>query len=304
MGREDILRRIDDAFSTGEGPRIAVLQGMGGQGKSQVALEYCQRKRNDPYKTIFWVDATTENTTIAGFQSIAERLKTSADNMPDPKSRIKFVLHTLSSRSTSWLLVFDNYDNPDTFPSIQDFFPQGELGAILVTGRHAHLSALVIENSANYIEMPGLDKDAALDLLIRHSQSKSFHSEDADNIVQRLGSHPLALTQAASYIQEQKISFSEFLEEYKCQKRLILENTPMLSQYRKKLGDAEREISLSAFTTWELSFQKLRSQATEHGVEEKLLTLFAFFHEMDISEQFFAKSDFGEYYPETARKLE
>ena len=94
VGREDILRKIDDAFSIGEGPRIAVLQGMGGQGKSQVALEYCQRKRNDPYKTIFWVDATTENTTIADFQSIAERLKTPTDNLPNRESRIKFVLHT------------------------------------------------------------------------------------------------------------------------------------------------------------------------------------------------------------------
>ncbi len=43
VGREDILRKIDEALSDGSGPHYAVLQGMGGQGKTQVALEYCYR---------------------------------------------------------------------------------------------------------------------------------------------------------------------------------------------------------------------------------------------------------------------
>ena len=45
VGREDILQKIDKALSDGSGPRYAVLQGMGGQGKSQVALEYCHREK-------------------------------------------------------------------------------------------------------------------------------------------------------------------------------------------------------------------------------------------------------------------
>ena len=47
------MNRIDEVLSIGQGPRIAVIHGMGGQSKSQVALEYCHRKINSPYSAIF-----------------------------------------------------------------------------------------------------------------------------------------------------------------------------------------------------------------------------------------------------------
>ena len=53
------------------------------------------------------------------------------------------------------------------------------------------------------------------------------------------------------------------MDQYKRRKKTILENTPQLSRYRKKLGNAEEETSLNVFTTWELSFQQLRSEAPE-----------------------------------------
>ena len=189
----------------------------------------------------------------------------------------------------------------------KDFFPEGELGAILVNGRHAHLRQLVNEHSANYIQMPGLEKDAALDLLIKQSGNEDLSTEDSVDIVRRLGFHPLALAQAAAYTQEQNISFSKFLEKYKRQRRLILDNTPTISEYRKKIGDAEKETSLNVFTTWEFSLQQLQSSATEPRVEETLLTLFAFFNEQDISEELLSialrKQSFIPGLPELAERL-
>ncbi len=288
VGREDIISRIDQAFSAGQGPRIAVLQGMGGQGKSQVALEYCHRKKNSAYSAIFWVDATDENTTIGSFQSISERLKSPTDYLPDSDARVAFVLRALKSRFTSWLLVFDNYDDPTAFPNIRDFFPENDLGAILVTGRHADAGALVIGRGFGFIELPGLDKEAALTLLIEQSEIKDPSYQDAETIVERLGYHALALTQAGAFIRKREITLSKFLNDYKCRRELILKNTPQLSQYRKKLGDAEKETSLNVFTTWELSFQQLQSHSTEESLEIKILTLFAFFDPKDISERFLA----------------
>jgi len=288
VGREDIISRIDQAFSAGQGPRIAVLQGMGGQGKSQVALEYCHRKKNSPYSAIFWVDATNENTTIGSFQSISERIKSPTDHIPDSDARVAFVLRALTLRFTSWLLVFDNYDDPTSFPNIRDFFPENDLGAILVTGRHADACALVIGRDIGFIKLPGLDKEAALALLIEQSEIKDPSSQDAETIVERLGYHALALTQAGAYIRKREITLSKFLNDYKCRRELILKNTPQLSQYRKKLGDAEKETSLNVFTTWELSFQQLQSHSTEESLEIRILTLFAFFDPKDISERFLA----------------
>jgi len=200
-------------------------------------------------------------------------------------------------------MIFDNYDDPAAF-SIQDFFPGGELGAILVTSRHADAGELVVEDSTSFIKLQGLEKDAALDLLIQQSQTKEPNSEDAENIVERLGYHPLAITQAGAYIRKRKIAFCKFLDDYKHRRKMILENTPQLSQYRKKLGNAEKETSLNVFTTWELSFQQLQSQTTRDGIETRFLTLFAFFDNKDISEQLFAKFAATDSFPETTKLLE
>ncbi len=261
---------------------------MGGQGKSQVALEYCHRKRDRPYSAIFWVDATTQDRVEGSFQSISERIKKQTDYLPDINARVAFVLRMLTSWTIQWLMVFDNYDNPDTFPNIRDFIPRSELGAILVTSRHPDSDALVVNQSSHFIELFGLEEGAAVTLLIQQSQTNEGISEDAKKIVKRLVCHPLAVTQAGAYIRKRKLRLCEFMDHYKRRKKTILENTPQLSQYRKRLDNAEEETSLNVFTTWELSFQQLRSEAPENNVEAKLLTLLAFFDEKDISEQLFA----------------
>ena len=199
-----------------------------------------------------------------------------------------FVLRMLTSWTVQWLMVFDNYDNPDTFPNIQDFIPQSEFGGILVTCRHLDSNALVINQSSHFIELFGLEEDAAVALLIQQSQTSEGISEDAKKIVKRLVRHPLAITQAGAYIRKRKLRLSEFVDHYKRRKKIILESTPQLSQYRKRLGKNEEETSLKVFTTWELSFQQLRSEVSEDGVEAKLLTLLAYFNETDISKQLFA----------------
>ena len=147
---------------------------------------------------------------------------------------------------------------------------------------------MVVNQSSHFIELFGLEEGAAVTLLIQQSQTNEGISEDAKKIVKRLVCHPLAVTQAGAYIRKRKLRLCKFLDHYKRRKKIILENTPQLSQYRKRLGDAEEETSLNVFTTWELPFQQLRSEAPENNVEAKLLTLLAFFDEKDISEQLFA----------------
>ena len=118
FGREEILQKIDEALSDGSNPHYAVLQGMVVQGKTQVALEYCHRKKNNPYSAIFWVDATTQDRVEGSFQSISERIKRRTDNLPDVKASVAFFLKMFTSWTVQWLMVFDNYDKPDTFPNI------------------------------------------------------------------------------------------------------------------------------------------------------------------------------------------
>lgn len=234
---------------------------------------------------------------------MSERIKLGTDYLPDINARLAFVLRILTSWTIQWLMVFDNYDNPDALPNIRDFFPQSEYGAILVTSRHPDSNALVINQSNHFIELLGLEEDDAVTLLIQQSETKNAIPADAKTIIKRLGSHPLAITQAGAYIRIRKLELCNFLDHYNRRRRIILENTPQLSVYRKRLGNAEGETSLNVFTIWELSFQQLQSQVSENNIEAKLLTLFAFFDEKDISEQLFAEFDSGQEEMSESAKL-
>ncbi len=193
----------------------------------------------------------------------------------------------LTSWTVQWLMVFDNYDNLATFPNIRDFIPQSKFSAMLVTSRHPGSNDLVINQSNHFIELFGLEESAAVALLVQQSQTNEAIFSDAKKIVERLGCHPLALTQAGAYIRKRKMRLCDFMDHYKRRKKIILGSTPQLSQYIKRLGNAEEETSLYMFTTWELSFRQLQSEASEDGVEAKILTLLAYFNEKDISEQLF-----------------
>ena len=271
----------------GPGPHIAVIRGIGGQGKSQVAMEYCHRERDGPPPDIFWIDATSENSITSTFVSISGLISTETDQLLNNDARIAFVRRKFASWSTRLLLVFDNYDNPHDFPNIRDFFPPNNLTSILVTGRHADIDALVLGQGANLIELSGLGDVAAVELLEHHSQVTETNSKFGEEIVRRLGYHPLAITQAGSYIRKGGIQLGEFMGIYKQEKEEILKNTTQLSQYRRRLGDTEKETSLNVFTTWQLSFQQLLSQTSEDSAAVKLLRLLAFFDNNDISEWIF-----------------
>jgi hypothetical protein len=167
VGREDILARIETGFSSGSAPRIVVLRGLGGQGKTQVALEYCSRAKSTEVRGIFWVEAASESALRKSFESIAERVKGPDDTLQDADARVAFVLEKLGTSPYAWLMVFDNYDDPVSFNNIQDFMPMGEHGSLLVTSRHAAADSLADEGNA--IELPGLDERDALELLFKQS---------------------------------------------------------------------------------------------------------------------------------------
>ena len=197
------------------------------------------------------------------------------------------MIRELESWSVRWLLVFDNYDDPHTFSNIKDFIPRSGLGAILVTSRHGDSSALVVDEPNNFIELQGLPEQAALDLLAQECGVRDLDPVKAMPIVEMLGYHPLAITQAGAYIKKRDVHIDDFIDHYNRRRKTILEHTPLLSQYKRKLGDAEEEVALNVFTNCELSFQHLASQTKRDSREIKLLTLFAFFDRKNISEQVF-----------------
>jgi hypothetical protein len=126
IGREEELRQIGSYFHHQiDRPRILVLHAMGGQGKSQIALEYC-RQAQKIYRGVFWIHSSSASTAVQSLVSIAQELDGSAVKaLDDDDAKVKFALRTLEQWDDRWLMVFDNYDDSTTFSEAEQYIPRG-----------------------------------------------------------------------------------------------------------------------------------------------------------------------------------
>ena len=156
MGRKDELTKLREAFQgSGFQRKIVILHGLGGIGKTQLAVTFLKERR-DVYSAIFWLNGNNEDTLKQSFTGIAKRLYAEYPSSTllrmavegrDAEQIVKAVNQWLSTRrNTRWMLVFDNIDNPK-LPGIEDpqaydirsYFPEAHQGSILVTTRSSRL---------------------------------------------------------------------------------------------------------------------------------------------------------------------
>ena len=127
VGRKAELDKISSHFATGSRknrPQVLILHALGGQGKSQIAIEYCQISA-EQYAGIFWVNASSEDLAIQSYARVATALSgNSSLEIGDGDTAVNFVTSFLKDWDQRWLLIFDNYDKPEEFPSIQKFIPE------------------------------------------------------------------------------------------------------------------------------------------------------------------------------------
>jgi tetratricopeptide (TPR) repeat protein len=255
---------------------------MGGAGKTQLALEYCRRMKDERrLGAIFWLDASSRNTLYSSIETAAKQLR--PDRLfNNPDAAVALVNDILSSWSERWLLVFDNLDNPEDLPGIFSFFPASHCGSILITSRHAGSKEL-----GQSIELDRMERKEGLQLLLGPSDVDPDELDAAKQILSLLGNLPLAIDQARAYISKRQLRLRAFVTEYERRKRSAMQETPRFWQYRRMLPSEEKETSLSLLTTWEMSLQFLGvgEQAAEL---EKVITLFAFFNPVNIGEQLFS----------------
>ena len=292
--RKKLSSRLEKLFSNGSNGstpclRTVVLLGMGGAGKTQVALRFCrQMKQNGRFRGIFWLDASSRNALESSMLAICKRLLPGrlVDN---PRDGVSLVTTTLSDWMNPWMLVFDNLDNLEDFPDIVRFFPNSGSGCILITSRSASSKDL-----GEVIEIEQMEKDEGLELLLSGSQTVA-NDVAAEKILARLEYLPLAIALVRAYLSKQKLSLVDFEEGYERRKANFMAETPRVWQYRRVLhGNPETPLNL--LTTWELSF-KLLDDEMDDGRLGDVLTLFAFLHPVGIREGLFRR-DIGD--PELA----
>ncbi len=239
----------------------AVLHGMGGFGKTQLALEYVHRHLQD-YDVVWWIRAAQEMQIRASLTELARQL-----HLPGADESVTAVPAVLEALRTGspygrWLLVFDSAGGPER---LAPYFPDGP-GRILVTSRDPGWAGTLAEP----IEVGLFDREESKELLCR--RDPVITDEQADELASKLGDLPLALAQAATWRAETGMPIEEYLRLFDEKVAEILEAS----------APAEYEVSIAA--AWSVSFDQLR---TLDPAAHQLLQVCAFFAPEPISRNLF-----------------
>ncbi|EAQ91300.1 hypothetical protein CHGG_03235 [Chaetomium globosum CBS 148.51] len=175
VNRGDILDQIDERCSELAG-RVALV-GLGGVGKSQLAIEYAHRiAAGHLDRWVFWVHAGTQARVEEGFRKIADDVKLPGRNQPGADIP-QLVYGWLSNeRNGRWIIILDSADDRNVFYSsdnvcnrkpFADFLPQSRNGSIIITTRNKDLASRLTGRRQNIIEVGPMVQMDALTLLER-----------------------------------------------------------------------------------------------------------------------------------------
>ena len=186
-GREELLAGLDDRLAGGKdkGPRVVALTGLGGAGKTSVAVEYAHRCL-DQVGVAWQLPAEDVTVLAAGFTDLAAQLGTGRAGGGDS---VAAVHSALAAYPGEWLLIFDNA--PSQAP-VRSFVPPAGNGRVLITSQSA------VWPLGQAVEVPVLGTEVAAAFLV--NQTGALDSQAAAALAADLGGLPLALEQAAAYV--------------------------------------------------------------------------------------------------------
>ena len=258
---------------------------MGGSGKTQLALEFCRHAEEDlGFTAVFWINASSQVSVVQSYRVIAREILEHHQVNADSGNLISLVQDNLRKRKSLWLFVFDNYDNPKAFETtnIYQYIPKGKKGRVLFTSRHQDSARL-----GHTVEVSGMTQDESLQVLFQRPPLNDEESRYGKEIAAQLGNLVLALDQAGSYLRARNVRLCDYVPSYRKRKEHILKETPDVWEYRNITNNEEREVRLTVFTTWQLSFDQISGDEQERRQKEYFLTLAAFFDINAISDRYF-----------------
>jgi NB-ARC domain len=270
-GRERVLAELQEAL-TARG-RVA-LSGLGGVGKTQTALEYAHRHLEE-YGTVFLATADSHEALVSSYATIAGLLKVSEACVQNQTAAVEAVKLWLSSNQ-GWLLILDNADD---LGMIRAFLPPGKKGHVILTTRAQAAGA-----TARRVEIQEMGTEEGALFLLRRANhigedeplnaATEADQAMAKEITAQLNGLPLALDQAAAYIEEKRCGLSGYLN-------LCRSHALELLRHRGALASDNPD---PVTATWALSFEKIEKANPAAG---ELLRFCAFLHPDGIPEELF-----------------
>jgi tetratricopeptide (TPR) repeat protein len=246
VGREAELRWLRQELARS---RRIVLSGLGGVGKTQLALRYLLRHRSRYRRGTFWLRGEEPAVFDGDLASLAEFLELPQRGQPDQEVVIAGVVRWLA-RHDRWLLVIDNLDG-EAVELVDRRLPSELPGHLLITSRHPL--------PGSHLALEPLPLEAATDVLLRRVPHPDVAM--AREVAARLDCLPLALEQASAYLEQTGEELATYAE-------LLETNLARLLDEGKVANHPG-----SVVTTWDLSLQRIEERS---AASADLLRLCAF----------------------------
>ncbi|KAJ9131272.1 Kinesin light chain [Coniochaeta hoffmannii] len=292
VGRSAILGQVKDQLGHGPGqangtsqPRRS-LYGLGGVGKTQIALAYAYwLQQTRPEVSVFWVHASSAERFRQAYAFIAEECRIPGHD--DPKVDVLLLVKRwLEGKDRGrWLMVIDNADDTQVFfgrraePATIDmsglarkvgsYIPDCAHGSVLVTTRNKETGSR-LANGKRPIEVGHMDEDESDQLLRAELDDDELDRDELLVLSSRLEYLPLALVQAAAFIQENTIPVSEYLRLLGQSDQQLVD---LLSEEFETVG-RDSETSRAVTATWILSFEQIQRRDGFAGEVLSLMSLF------------------------------
>jgi DNA-binding SARP family transcriptional activator len=233
-GRDGMLTELRQQLGVDE-PALVVqaLYGLGGVGKTQLAIEYAHRFAAD-YDLVWWIDA--EQPVLIPEQLAALAAQLDLPPAATIAATVDRLLTELRGRDR-WLLIFDNANHPQ---DIAGFRPGG-VGHVLITSRYPGWGAL-----GGRLEVDVLTRAETIALL--RARLPALGEGLADKLAAELGDLPLAAAQAAGYLEQTDLPPGDYLRRFRTRRATLLARGDVLG-YSGRID-----------TAWALSLERLRCE--------------------------------------------
>jgi hypothetical protein len=253
VGRADMLEKLQAALggrSDGITSKAEAIHGLGGVGKTQLALEYAHWHAAE-YQLIWWVSARQTSMAVAALAALARQL-----GLPDKANQREQVADLLQvlRRREGWLLIYDGAESPE---QLEPLLPLGGHGHVLITSRYPAWGRV-----ADPFRLTELRRQESVAFLRRRLGGQD---EGYASLAELLGDLPLALEEAAAYIEETQVGLVHYLQLVREHARELL-SVPVVG---------EQHVA----TAWSISLDRVRAQAPAAAA---LLELCAFLAMDDI----------------------
>ncbi|KAI5466489.1 hypothetical protein BGZ63DRAFT_132708 [Mariannaea sp. PMI_226] len=259
------------------------LWGLGGSGKTQIALEYAYRRIRDPACSVFWVDADSQATFARDYKNIARKLGLKME--VDDQQMLQNVRDRIE-HEPRWLFILDNADDLSLFGvprarnspksmGLFEYIPKVGSGTVLWTSRDERIVGTLV-SSQRGIRVVQMREEEAHNLLEATTRRKisDQEREDARALLQELQWLPLAVSQAGAYMRRTSTPVKDYLSD-------LLEGRDRWDLLKETEFDRHRRpsVSNSVLETWNISIDRIRRETPG---AYKMLNIIAYFDNQKI----------------------